>query len=284
MKPQKTVLAAFCVAVSVFCHPAQSAPTYEQIQLYKERVSIPNWRSASQQIDAIRSKPPSDEIAKVWNSLDAENDPNTGRTPLARVSNPQNGAELQIYSMWLRWQILSRNADGRYSYAYALNLHRMRTTSGKDYAKEAAMFFLHARFALSIDGARCADSSATPPIILGYESQPTMRQLVEDIAKLPMKDRAQVMLNAVALEEMRGERPYRPWLCLKGASMVAEAFKQGRVPEPTSRPDEGSHLKSETTHTIDVSGIDPRLIPLDEWRKKRSQEIERTTRSVADEL
>lgn len=281
----KVISFVVCTLVASFmCAPASAAPTYEQLQLYKERVSIPAWKNESQEMEAVRAKLPAPEATRVWESITAASDRDTGKTPLARITNPRNDAELQLFSLWLRWQILSQNADGRYSYAYALNLIRMSRPSGGDYFKEAATFFLHARFALSLDGARCTDPTAMPAIILGYETQATMRPLVERIAKMPMKERAQVMLEAVAIEEMRGERVYRPWLCVKGASLVAEAFRQGRVPETSIVPEDGSHITSGNTHTVDVTGIEPKLIPLDEWRKKRNQEIERTTKSIASEM
>src|SRR5262245_32555449 len=128
---------AWLLVLVVATGPSLAGPTIEQVQRVIAERSVPNWRKAAQDMSGLRGNPPDAAFAAKWASVDNETDPQTGKAPLTRVTNPADGTELWQYATWLRWRILTQNADGRYSYAYALNLSQMRNRDG-DFLKEAA--------------------------------------------------------------------------------------------------------------------------------------------------
>ncbi len=277
MNISSRLAAIFALATASAAHAA----TAEQAQALVQRFGIPQWQRATAQIKALKANPPNTAMADAWKSLDAETDTATGKAPLARATTPQSADDLMVLSSWLRWRILSENADPRYSYAYAANLHYMRDAKG-DFRKEAATFFYHARLALAIDGARCVDRASPDSVAVGFETQPYFQPLVSQVTAMSGKEKGIAMLEAVSLEQLRGERPALGALCSRGAQSVLRAMASGRQPE-LQKPDGSSSAPAtqQKTYTVDVSGIEPSLVPEDQWKQKRTEILNKTLQDAA---
>lgn len=188
-----------------------NATAAQRVQTYKDGPGRKRWQDAAQQVARVRSNPPSPAAGQLWQALDAGVDAASGRNPLARATDPRSGDELAWSSAWLRHQVLQQHADGRYSYAYALNLSRLGRPG--EYLMEVAIFLAHARLALQIDADRCADTTLAMDVMAGYESQAHLRELDRAVKALPPRQRATAVLEAIVIEETLGERPPLPWLC-----------------------------------------------------------------------
>jgi hypothetical protein len=275
----------FLLLASLVTNMAFASPTVEQVRQVMEKRGAPQWQKSIAQIKAFRANPPDADIAEKWRQLDSETDPSTGKAPLARITSPRDARDFQDMTMWLRWRILSENADGRYSYAYAGNLHYMMKPDGTPlYPVESVVFFFHARLALAIDGARCADPSGPESVAFGFESQPYFRPLIERIDKMSRKERAIAILEAVTLEELRGERQPFAALCTQGTKTMLRAMTEGRQPVEMPSKGSGSMNGLGNTYAVDVSGIEPEMITEDQWRAKRKQILDQQVRNAAEAL
>lgn len=268
-----TALVTFAVT-----HNVNAAPSQEQVQQILHDSAIPIWQDAATKISNLINNPPNSMVAATWKELDVGTDMATGKAPLSRATMAKDVNDLFIISGWLRWRILSENADPRYSYAYAANLHYMRDNRG-DFYKEAAIFFHNAKLALAIDGARCVDQASPDSIALEFEAQKYVRPLIENIAKMSKADRAAAMLEAVAIEEMRGERPSLEPICTRGATSMLKAISSGNQPSKIKSSD--STISGEI-YSIDVSEVKPPLIPEVEWKKKRREILDQYIKSAIE--
>lgn len=232
---------------------AQSA-SFEQIQRIKAEVAVPRWRDAANVSRVLRTNPPDAATAEQWQSLDADTDPSVGKMPLERIRQAPI-AQRNADARWLRWRVLAENADARYSFAYAVQLVQMRDTQG-DFEEEAVLFQLHGKLALTLDGVRCTDQTKVNHLQRWYTSQPDARQLEMKAANLTPARRASLVLEAIAIEDMRGERPAMGWLCPR------------REPE-------------NATGTAEVL---PRFLPDAEWRSKRAELLQQLARDAMRSL
>lgn len=273
-------LVIIAVATLVFTNNANAALTLEQIQQVLQKKAIPIWQNAATKIKYLIKNPPNSKAAETWKELDAETDITTGKAPLARATMAKDGNDLFLIATWLRWRILSENADPRYSYAYAADLHYMRDERG-DFHKDAAIFFYNAKLGLDIDGARCADKASPQSIALGFETQKYVQPLIENIAKMSKLDKASAILEAVAIEEMRGERPLLEAFCTSGANSMLKAISAGSKPEKIKSSD--SKIPGDT-YSIDVSKVKPQVIPDIEWQKKRREILDGYVKSAIELL
>lgn len=246
------------------------ATAAQRVQTYKDGIGRKRWQDAIQQVTRLRGTPPSAEADRLWQALDAGVDATSGRNPLARATDPQSGDELAWNSAWLRQQVLGQHADGRYSYAYALNLSHLGRPG--EYLMEAAIFLAHARLALQIDADRCADSTLAMDVMAGYESQARLRELDRAVKALPARQRATALLEAVIIEETLGERPALPWLC------QAPAGQPTLTQVPTPRGDIGQ------TFVVQAAPTAPRWVNDAAWQAARRQRLQQTTDSVLPDL
>ena len=261
------------------------APTDDQIKRVMNERSIPNWKKASIEVRELRASPRNKSWGEFWRALDDQEKTVSGTTALAKASNSKDANELLANAAWLRWKVLSDAADGRYSYAYSFVLSHIKGPDG-DYLKEAAVFLYHARLAITIDGARCADRSSPETFISGYETQKTFQWLLERVVKMTPKEKAIASLEAIAIEEMRGERPAYEWLCSQGVRTELQAMNQGRQPQKVEQggDDNSLILGRGNTYAIDTSGIKPVLIPESEWKNIRRQILDRGITRAAQAL
>ena len=269
----------------VLSSTATAAPTDEQVRRVMTERAIPNWKKASIQASELKASPRNSSWSEFWRALDDQVKSVSGTAALAKASNPSDSNELFANAAWLRWKVLSENADGRYSYVYSFVLSHMKGPDG-DYLKEAAVFLYHARLAIAIDGARCVDRSSPESYISGYETQKTFQWLLEKVGKMTTQEKAVALLEAVSIEEMRGERTPYEWLCTQGVRTELHAMNQGRQPQKVEQPDKDNRnvLGQGNTYTIDTSGIKAELVPEREWKKIRREILDRNISNAAKGL
>jgi len=120
----------------------------------------------------------------------------------------------------------------------------------------------------------------------GYETQSNFRPLIEKVEKMPTKNKAIALLEAVSIEELRGERPAMEMLCAQGARTALQALNQGRQRQKAAPNDidKGRILGEGNTYTIDTSGIKPEFIPTTQWQKLRREILDRNISSAAKAL
>ena len=272
---------ALCLVLSLAAACAAAGPTYEQVQDGMVKVAIPDWTKAAGQAKALRASRADAEAFAAWAALDADTDARSGKAPLSKVTTPRDAREMTFYLGWLRAKVLADNADGRYSYALAFNLaHQADPDAGT--LREAAVFLLHARLALDIDGARCVDRSSPAHLSSEFESQPQLRALSALVARMVKADRAAATLDAVSIERMRGERPPALWLCSLGVQTTSEAIHVAKNTDPATPPGQGSALAAlgKSGVAADRGQVKPALISEAAWRKDRAERIEFLIRSV----
>ena len=250
--------------------PAQAALSAEQIQKYKDGVGRIRWREAANHMARLRVAPPNSTAARVWKELDDGIDIANGRNPLARATAADSPSDLELKAAWLRGQVLSNRVDGRYGYAYALNLSRLGNPG--DHQMETAIFLAHARLSLQIDLERCENKMSAMDIMLGYESQPGIRALDKAIRLLSPRQQATAALEAVILEETLGERPPLPWLC----NVPSKELPLTEIETPPG--DIGR------TFVIGKQPITPKFIDESEWRESRRKRLQQLTSSLLSDL
>lgn len=251
-----------------------AASTEEQVRQVLTERAIPNWKRAVSQIADVKNRLESTSFQEPWAMLDDLVKSKSGTAATVRASNPRDSAELLANASWLRWKILTDKADGRYSYTYSYLLGQMQGTD-EDFLREAVVFFYHGRLAISVDGARCVDRSSQNHFIDGYETQPTFQRIRDAIAKMTPSQRATAILEAVAIEEVVGERPPYEWLCVQGIRSMRRALEQGRTPEKADGRGASGLLGGKgNTYSLDTSGIKPELVSDDEWKRLRRKVLD----------
>lgn len=261
-------IAAFVAVFSLSWATSAAAPTEDQVRQVLTEKSIPNWRREAVQIADLRTRLSTTPFQEAWSTLDGLVKSASGTVATSRASNPRDSNELIANSSWLRWKILADKADGRYSYVYSYLLGQMKGPDG-DFMREAAVFFYHGRLAISVDGARCSDRSSQNYFIDGYEMQQSSKTVRDGIAKMTPSQRAAAILEAVAIEEMIGERPPYEWLCVQGVRTMRRALEQGRVPQKMEGGESQGLGGKGNTYSVDTSGIPPELVSEEEWRRLR---------------
>ena len=243
----------FAAALVWACATAAYATSFEDIQRIKAQEGIPRWNEAALRAQALRTEPPTTAAAAAWTSLDAQTDPQVGKAPLDQATGALTNTDLLVNASWLRWRVLSKNADARYSFAYAMVLGRMRDSDG-DYDQEAIVFLFHAKLALTLDGMRCTDRTKAEHLQTWYAALEQLQPLVQKAARMAPPDKSTAILDAIALEEMRGERAPMGWLCPR---------RDGQTPS---------------------SAAPPRYLSDNAWRKYRKDTLEELTRNAAKDF
>ncbi|BDT67363.1 hypothetical protein os1_15390 [Comamonadaceae bacterium OS-1] len=244
------------VALLWACLGVAQATSFEDIQRIKATEGIPRWREAAQRARALRADPPTAAAAAAWKALDAQTDPQVGKAPLDLTTGTLTSTDLLLNATWLRWRVLSENADARYSFAYAMDLARMRsgTNNSDNYDDEATIFFFHAKLALTLDGMRCTDRSKAEHLQNWYAALAGQQPLAQKAARMPLDEKSAAILEAITMEEMLGERPPMGWLCPR----------RDAEPPSTTAP--------------------PRFLSDDAWRKYRKDLLEQLTRNALKDL
>jgi hypothetical protein len=264
-------LSAAVVVVILSASPSLAALTEEQVRKVVVEKGIPNWKRSAAQIADVKSRLTSTPFQASWTMLDDLVKSKSEVVATTRATNYADATELMANSSWLRWKILTDKADGRYSYSYSYLLGQMMSREG-DFFREAAVFFFHARLAISVDSARCIDKTGKNYFIDWYETQSTFKRVRDAIAKMTPTERATAILEAVAIEEMVGERPPQEWLCVQGTRTMLRALEQGRAFEKDEGAGGNGALGGKgNTYSIETSGIKAELVPDEEWRLLRKK-------------
>jgi len=264
---------ATVVALLLLSGASLAAPTEDQVRQVLAERAIPNWKRAAAQISDLKNGLPTTSFQESWATLDDLAKSKSGTAATTRASNPRDADELLANSSWLRWKILADKADGRYSYSYSYLLGQMKNPGG-DFLREAVVFFYHGRLAISVDGARCMDRSSTNHFINGYETQPSFQRVRDAIAKMTPNQRATAILEAVAIEEMIGERPPYEWLCVQGVRTMRRALEQGRTPEKVEGTGTSALVGRADTYSVDTSAIKAELVSDEEWKRLRRKVLD----------
>ncbi len=231
------VLASGAVAVH--------AVSFDDVQRTKAQVAVPRWRDAAALTRLLHANPPDAATAAQWQQLDAQTDPQVGKAPLEQAGS--SPAQRSAHASWLRWRVLGENADARYSFLYAAQLEQMRDAKG-DFDQDAIVFYFHAKLALAMDGTRCTDRSKAEHLTTWYATQDAAQRLDQKVARMSLPDKSAAILEAIAIEDMLGERPALGWLCPR---------REGTL---------------------------PRYLPDAEWRKYRTDLLEQLARDATRNL
>ncbi len=280
----KFAAAALMFGGLAFSGASLGAPTLEQVRGVMNNRSIPNWKKAAAQVSAVRAAPPDANWSGYWRTLDDQLKVSESAA-LSRAGDPSDANDLVANAFWLRGKILADGADGRYSYAYAVVLSHIKDPDG-DYMNEAATFLYHARLSLTVDSARCVDRSRAEALMAGYESQKNVQSLLEKIGQLPAAQKAIAMLEAIGIEEMRGERPRNALLCTQGDQTSLRALNQERRIQkaPAGKEEEASIPERGTKLTIETSGSGADFVADDVWKKRRREILDERMADAAKRL
>lgn len=278
LKFSLSVLRFTPIVALVFLPFSQSyaGPIFEMVRSNIDQYGIPYWKRAASEIKTIRNRADTDAYLKQLDNLDTDQSPKSVPELLRKTTTSSDAKELDANMLWLRWKLLSQNADSRFAYTYAYNLSRNHNVNGY-LIGEAATFFLLGRLSLTIDGARCADKASHHAALMQIESAPGMRPIVEYLEKLSGSKRAETLMHLVSIEEMRGERKPQVWLCNLGAKSMLQAMDNKenlKVVPSVGQPGSGALVQ------IDTSKIEPKFIDDDRWREARREILINTIRSV----
>lgn len=275
---------AALAAVLVLAAPVRADSPVERLEQLMTQSAVPRWQQSAREIEAVRKAPPAPALAKAWDEMDQAVAGGKEMQALARAASPRSAAERDAYAVWLRWRILARNADGRYSYNYAFNLNSMRAADG-GFGREAAVFLYHARLALEIDGARCAEGSGADRVSEAFEQQPNFQPVLEGVKALSDRERATAWLEAVAIERARGQRPASPWLCRAGSLAMANAMRRGAQFHAAPEAGAPEYIGGKgNLHVIDTTLDDMELVPEPAWLQRRQEILARRTGEAAAQL
>lgn len=272
------------VLVALLCAVLQSGqsfagPSKEVIRDEINHVGIPHWKQQADAIVEIRKRARDPYYVKQLEELDVESATTVPKL-LGKAPRESDAKELDAKMLWLRWKVLSQNADSRYAYMYAYNLSHTRTASTHEsLLRTAASYYLLGKLSLQIDGARCEDNASPSVALAQFEREPAIRAIADYLAKMSGPKRAEALLHAISIEEMRGERSPQAWLCRLGAQSMLKALDA--ISTAKVVPSEG--VPSGAVVQIDTSGVEPQFIDENQWRQMRKAILDRMVSDVTSE-
>lgn len=252
-------------------------PTFDEFRKNIDTYGVPYWEKAAGQIKAIRARVTHPFHVQILENLDSESRAGHVNEALDSITNNSDPNALDAKMLWLRWNILAENTDGRFAYAYAYGLSRSKNERGS-LMNEAATFFLLGRTSLAIDGARCADRASPQVAVIRLENDPRMRPIIKYIEGLSGPKKAEMLMHVVSIEEMRGERKPQEWLCNLGAMATLQALENK---ENISVVQSNNKSLPENVIVVNTSNVTPEFVAEDRWRKARKDILDNTIRSVA---
>jgi hypothetical protein len=199
-----------------------------KIKKLQKESAIPSWQAATQQITDYHDSMQKPFVLQKWKVLDDWVNTHPQQAPITIITNPRDEFELTAYVDWLRWRILTKNTDGRYSYAYAYLLSQLDDSTSQ-YMEEMLVFYLHANLSLQIDELRCANKMNRGFFSREFEAQDKIKKIHETLANLSDAQINNLTQNAETIEELRGEREPNIALCtqsLRGKTFISEKLWQ----------------------------------------------------------
>lgn len=259
-------LTAAAIASGLLSGCAQTPQSPEQqkqaLRTHIDQEKAPFWRTQQAVLAKVMRQPPNGFYALVWHKLDEAERQQPIPDVLAKAMQHQQPQDRDASMIWLRWRIVNGNADARYAYAYA---HMLATTasagSTQPMLPEAAAFLYLGRLSIAMDGARCADAASPPVAQRRLEASPAMAPLLQYIASGPAHEVINARANAIAIEQVRGERSAQAWVCNMGAASMLDALSKGGTPQ-----------KAGEQALIDTSGVTPGFVGND-LKGQRQQSI-----------
>lgn len=260
-----TALTATVIALLAGCAQTPTSPAQQKqaFQSHIDQEKVPFWRAQQAVLTKVMSQPPQPGYKLVWADLDEAERKQPVPHVLAQAMRHQNPQDRDASMIWLRWRIIQGNTDARYAYAYA---HMLSTSaaagSTRPMLPEAAAFLYLGRLSIAMDGARCADAASPPVAQRRLEASPAMAPLLQYIASGPALELLNARANALAIEQMRGERAPQAWVCSLGAASMLQAMSNGAVPQKVGE----QHV------VVDTSGGTPQFVG-DDVKRQRQQAI-----------
>lgn len=243
---------------------ACATPTYESLRNGVDQRGIPYWRQAAAETRFKRDKVENKEHLALLEQLDKDYGTLPDHELLQRTVTSNDMNAIVANMLWQRWHVLTQNADARFAYYYAYNLGRVRS-SQVSFMTEATIFLMLGRISLSVDAARCGDNSVYPNARAQMENNPVMNSIREYIAKVSQKQLAEMVMLAVSLEEMRGERKPQAWLCKMGTRAMMQAMNdKNNVKVVPSNSSTTTNIR-----VIDTANFVPQYIDEAQWREER---------------
>lgn len=133
----------------------------------------------------------------------------------------------------------------------------------------------HARLAAEIDGARCSDGSSAKDFIKAVESQSAFNDLIMSFEYVSDAKRYELLLNAIAIEKVAGERKHQPFLCHRGTTITPETLMRGQT--EAAKGSEGLPLLP-NEGIIDLPSA---MLDDQQWRARRAAILEARIRSIS---
>lgn len=252
--------------ISGCSHRATKMSGAEAHQFYDQYINeklIPYYSNSKSRTNNVIINPPTPAYKATWDALNEAERGKTTKELLAFAMEGTDPHERSAKLIWLRWKILDGNADSRYSYAYAYLLSITKDAgSATTMMQSAATFLFQARIALAIDGAHCLDQASPPNARRSMEQVPQMSPIINYIANGPKSEVADSLVNAIAIEKFRPNRPPSNWLCNLGA---ASALKS--INDPSAIKISNGNIY------IDASNTSPEFASSDTWLQRKKSII-----------
>lgn len=258
-------MAAASLSLLVACAQTPRSPEQQKQALHThiDQEKVPFWRKQQAVLTQVMNQPPNAFYKLIWVGLDEAERTQPVPQLLAQAMQHQNPQDRDASMIWLRWRIVHGNADARYAYAYA---HMLSTTAAAGTThpmlSEAAAFLYLGRLSIAMDGARCADAASPPVAQRRLESSPAMAPLLQYIATGAAHEVVNARANAIAIEQVRGDRPAQAWVCNMGAASMLQAVSNGTTPQKVN----------ERQVLVDTSGVTPGFVD-DALKRQRQQAI-----------
>lgn len=230
MQKIKLYSAIGCLVLVAQVSANERLSAIDKLRNVQKESAIPVWQTATQQITNYHDDMRNAFILGKWKLLDDWIATNPQQAPITIITNPRDELELGAYVDWLRWRILAKNADGRYSYAYAYLLSQLPDAQSK-LAEEILIFYLHAQLSLQIDELRCANEKNRGFFSTEFEAQDKIKAIKEMLNTLSTAQISTLRLNAQTIEVVRGQRGELLPLCpktLKGKQFISKELWQKR--------------------------------------------------------
>ena len=240
------------------------------------------WKYNIDQINNYIQNEKDSETLKIWDNLNKLYEKDAEREIIDLFSSVKSGEEAAAIRDWLRWIILTKNADGRYAYLYSYILdYEERRKRKKE--KNSIVFYTLAHLSTEMDSLYCADKSARRIITNKYEKEPHMQALNEQKSKYSKQEMLNYAFNALSIEELRGAREPKAVYCQYSNNSILQAIKLGRTPKIETiqnGPMKGVTVASD--FSIDTSDIPQEYISKEDFLKEREKYIDSVISAFSD--
>jgi hypothetical protein len=240
------------------------------------------WKYNIDQINNYIQNEKDSETLKIWDYLNKLYEKDAEKEIIDLFFNVKSGEEAAAIRDWLRWIILTKNADGRYAYLYSYILdYEERRKRKKE--KHSIVFYTLAHLSTEMDSLYCADKSARRVITNKYEKEPHMQALNEQKSKYSKNEMLNYAFNALSIEELRGARKPLAVYCQYSNNSILQAIKLGRTPKiETIQDGPMKGITIANDFSIDTSDIPQEYISKEDFLQEREKYIDSVISAFAD--